>query len=234
MTGVVAIVPALDEATSIATVVEGVRAQPLIDAVVVVDNGSTDGTAAAAVAAGATVVREPRRGYGRACRAGVRAVPGAEVLVLLDGDGADDPADLPRVLAPLLAGEADLVVGSRALGRRDPGSMTRAQVAGNRMATVTIRALHGLRVTDLGPMRAIRRSDLLALGMGEMTFGWSAEMAVKAARSGLRYAEVPVAYRRRIGGESKVGGSPIGSVRAAVRIALAVARTARWRPEAVR
>ncbi len=229
---VVAVVPARDEAASIATVVRGLRAEPLVDAVVVVDNGSTDATASEARAAGARVVAEPRRGYGRACRAGVRAAADAEVIVLLDGDAADDPADLPRVLAPLLAGEADLVVGSRTLGRRDPGSMTRAQVAGNRVATVLMRRLHGVGVTDLGPMRAIRRDHLMALEMREMTYGWSTEMAAKAMRAGLRYAEVPVSYRRRAGGRSKVGGSLAGGVSAGARIALAIARTARWRPEA--
>lgn len=228
----VAVIPALDEADSIAVVVEGLRAEPLIDAVVVVDNGSTDGTAAAARAAGATVVVEPRRGYGRACWAGVREAAGADVIVLLDGDAADDPADLPRVLGPLLAGDADLVVGSRAIGSPDPGSMTRAQISGNRVAAALMRLLHGVRVTDLGPLRAIRRSDLMSLRMREMTYGWSVEMAAKATRAGLRYEEVPVTYRRRAGGVSKVGGSPLGAARAAVRITLAIARTARWRPEA--
>lgn len=231
---VVAVVPALDEAGSIATVVAAVRAQPLIDCVVVVNNGSTDGTGAIARGAGARVVHEPRRGYGRACWTGVRAAADADVVVLLDGDAADDPADLPRVLAPLLDDRADLVVGSRALGSREAGSMTRCQVSGNRVAARLMSALHGVEVTDLGPMRAIWRDDLLALEMREMTYGWSTEMAVKAARAGLRYAEVPVAYRRREAGASKVGGTVLGAAGVGVRIARALVRAGAWRPPEAR
>ena len=189
-----AIVPALDEAPSIERVVEGLKAQPLLASgeVIVVDNGSTDDTGELARRAGARVVREERRGYGQACLAGVLAAEDAEVVVLLDGDAADDPDDLPRVLAPLLEGEADLVVGSRVLGTRDRGSMTWQQVFGNKLASFMMRAIYGVRVTDVGPFRTIRREDLLALDMQEMTYGWPSEMIVKAARAGYRYQEVPV------------------------------------------
>jgi glycosyltransferase involved in cell wall biosynthesis len=220
----------LDEAPAIGGVVEGLLAQPLLDAVVVVDNGSRDGTGRIARRAGARVVAEPRRGYGRACLSGVVAARGATVVVLLDGDAADDPRDLPRVAGPVLAGEADLVVGVRGRSGRERGAMTPQQVAGNRVAAALMAAVHGVRVTDLGPFRAIRRDRLLALGMTEMGYAWSVEMAVRAARAGLRYHEVPVAYRRRVG-TSKVGGTLRGSVGAGAAIATAILRHSRARPE---
>ena len=226
---VAAVIPALDEAPSIERVVEGLRRRRLLAEVVVVDNGSTDGTGEIAARSGARVVREERRGYGYACKAGVVAAEGADMVVLLDGDAADDPEDLPKVLGPLLAGEADLVVGSRALGTRERGSMTPQQVFGNRLAALLMRHIYGVRVTDLGPFRAIRRDDLLALEMREMTYGWSVEMMVKAARAGYRYAEVPVTYHRRVG-VSKVGGTIKGSLLAGYYILSTVFRYARWSP----
>lgn len=224
-----AIIPALNEAPVIGSVVRGLLATGAVDEVIVVDNGSTDRTALEALAAGAVVVFEPNRGYGRACSAGLGAATG-DVILLQDGDGSDDPADVPRVLAPLLDGEADLVVGTRAARQRQRGSMTPQQVAGNAVAARCIRVLYGLRVSDLGPMRAIRRQTLLQLEMSEMTYGWSVEMVVKAARRGLRYREVPVAYRRRVG-VSKVGGTLGGSLHAGAAILAAIARCSRWRPE---
>lgn len=226
---VAAVIPALDEEQAIGAVVEGILRRGSVDLIVVADNGSTDATAAVARAAGALVVSEPRRGYGRACLAGIRGAEGADIVVLLDGDAADDPDDLPRVLAPVLAGDADLVVGTRAA--RERGSMTPQQIAGNRIATALMRVVHGAHITDLGPLRAVRRDHLLALEMSEMTYGWSAEMAVKARRAGLRYAEVPVGYRRRVG-VSKVGGTLRGSAGAAVSITGAILRHSRWAPAA--
>jgi glycosyltransferase involved in cell wall biosynthesis len=226
-----AVIPALNEAHSIAQVVGRLRNQEAapLDSIVVVDNGSTDGTGGIARRAGANVVREERRGYGYACRAGVLAAQEADVIVLLDGDAADDPDDLPRLLEPLLNGEADLVVGSRALGSREPGSMTLQQVLGNRLAAWLMRNIYGVRVSDMGPFRAIRRSDLLALDMQEMSYGWSVEMMVKAARAGYRYQEVPVKYHRRIG-VSKVGGTLWGSLKAGWHILSTVLRYHRWTP----
>jgi glycosyltransferase involved in cell wall biosynthesis len=226
---IAAVIPALDEAPSIGRVVDGLRTQATLALaqVIVVDNGSSDGTGDVARAAGATVVGEPRRGYGYACLAGVLAAD-ADVIVLLDGDAADDPADLPRVLAPLLDGSADLVVGSRSLGTLEPGSMTPHQVFGNWLAATIMRRLYGVVVSDLGPFRAIRRTDLLALDMQEMTYGWSVEMMVKAARAGLRYHEVPVSYRRRAGGVSKVAGTLSGSIRAGWCILSTTFRYWRW------
>jgi glycosyltransferase involved in cell wall biosynthesis len=226
---IAAVIPALDEAPSIGGVVEGLRRRGLLVEVVVVDNGSTDGTGEIARRAGARVVREERRGYGYACKAGVVAAEEADIVVLLDGDAADDPGDLPKVLGPLLSGEADLVVGSRAPGSRERGSMTPQQVFGNRLAALLMRRIYGVRVTDLGPFRAIRRKDLLALEMREMTYGWSVEMMVKAARAGYRYREVPVKYHRRIG-VSKVGGTLRGSLKAGWHILSTVLRYHRWIP----
>ena len=226
-----AVIPALNEAGSIAQVVGRLRNQQaaLLESIVVVDNGSTDGTGDIARRAGAHVVREERRGYGYACKAGVLAAREADVIVLLDGDAADDPDDLPRLLEPLLNGEADLVVGSRTLGSREPGSMTVQQVLGNRLAAWLMRNIYGVRVSDMGPFRAIRRSDLLALDMREMSYGWSVEMMVKAARAGYRYHEVPVKYHRRIG-VSKVGGTLLGSLKAGWHILSTVLSYHRWTP----
>jgi glycosyltransferase involved in cell wall biosynthesis len=224
-----AVIPALNEARSIAWVVERLRGQEALDTIVVVDNGSTDGTGDIARRAGANVVREERRGYGYACKAGVLASRDTDVIVLLDGDAADDPDDLPNLLEPLLDGETDLVVGSRALGSREPGSMTLQQVLGNRLAAWLMHNIYGVRVSDLGPFRTIRRSDLLALEMQEMTYGWSVEMMVKAARAGYRYREVPVNYHRRIG-VSKVGGTLCGSLKAGWCIISTTLRYSRWTP----
>lgn len=224
-------IPALDEADSIAGVVAGLQIQEALaqGEVVVVDNGSTDGTAEAARRAGARVVSEERRGYGRACLTGVLAAD-SEVVVLLDADGADDPEDLHRVLEPVLLDEADLVIGSRSLGEREPGSMTWQQIFGNGLAAVLMRVIYSVSVTDAGPFRAIRREKLLALSMNEMTYGWPVEMMVKAARSGYRYREVPVRYRRRGAGASKVGGTISSSLRVGYRIILTTLRYARWNP----
>jgi glycosyltransferase involved in cell wall biosynthesis len=229
---IVAVIPALDEAPSIAGVVETLRAQRTValHRIIVVDNGSSDGTGEIARRAGASVVREERRGYGYACLAGVLVAKEADVIVLLDGDAADNPEDLSNILEPLLAGEADLVVGSRTLGSREPGSMTPQQVLGNRLATFLMRNIYGVKVTDLGSFRAIGREDLLALEMQEMTYGWPVEMMVKAARAGYRYHEVPVRHRRRTGGVSKVGGTLRGSLMAGWYILSTVFRYSRWTP----
>jgi glycosyltransferase involved in cell wall biosynthesis len=228
---IAAVIPALNEATSIARVVEGLREQALLAAgeVIVVDNGSTDRTGEIARSAGARVVREERRGYGYACLAGILAARDAEVIVLLDGDAADDPDDLPRVLEPLLKGEADLVVGSRALGSRARGAMTWQQIFGNHLAAFLMRAIYGVQVSDVGPFRAIRRDDLLALEMREMTYGWPSEMIVKSARAGYRYREVPVRYHQRVG-VSKVGDTILGSLKVGWRIISTILRYSRWTP----
>ncbi len=226
---IVVVVPALDEAASIGSVVDGLLNQKSVplERVIVVDNGSRDETGAIARSHGATVVHEPRRGYGSACRAGVMAAEDADVVVLMDGDAADDPADLARIVEPLVWNEADLVVGSRALGSVESGAMTPQQLAGNQLICRLIGHIYGWTVTDLGPFRAIRRCDLLRLDMCELTYGWSTEMMVKSARAGYRYREVPVRYHRRVG-RSKVGGTVRGSLRAGRSILLTTLRYARW------
>jgi len=215
------VIPALDEEGIIGRVVAGMYAaipDSMPATVLVVDNGSTDRTAAEARDAGAVVVSQPSRGYGRACLAGVDAASWAEILVFADGDGSDDASDLPAILAPLLDGSADLVVGVRVPTRRQTGSMTVQQRAGNLVAARVIGLLYGTTVADLGPFRAIRRDRLVALGMTEMTFGWSTEMVVKSLRAGYRYLEVPVGYRRRGAGRSKVGGNLLAGLCAGIAI----------------
>ncbi len=227
---IIAVIPALNEEAVIGAVV---RALPrdLLDDVIVVDNGSTDETATIAWEAGAIVATEPERGYGAACAAGVALARrlGATVIVLLDGDASDVPTDLAAILAPVLAGEADFVMGSRARGTVERGALTPQQRFGNWLAARILRR-YGLRITDLGPFRAIRADALAALEMRERTYGWSTEMLVKAARAGLRVHEVPVSYRRRGGGRSKVGGTISGSIRAAVVILQTAYRYAGWNP----
>ncbi len=219
------IIPTLNEADSIgATVAEVPRT--LVDRILIADSGSTDGTAAAAIAAGAQVLNAGR-GFGRACLAAARAADDADILLFMDGDGADDPAFIPDLLAPLLAGEADFVIASRTRGRRAPGSMAWHQVLAGEMAGLGMRALYGVRFSDMCTFRAIRRDRLLALGMGEMTYGWNIEMQMRVARAGLRIREVPVAYRCRSGGTSKVAGNLSTSLRAGMRICATFLRVAR-------
>lgn len=219
------VIPALNEEEAIPGLVGDVMAVAVlpdlpvtVSAVYVVDNGSTDETANRARAAGAEVVDEPTRGYGRACLSGVLAAADAEIIALMDGDRSDVPAELPLLLEPLLSGEADLVIGSRTMGTHDPGSLTIQQRFGNGLAAVLLRLLYGVRVTDIGPFRVIRRQELLGMNMQEMTYGWSVEMIARAARNGLRVREVPVTYRNRDGGESKVSGNLQASVKAGYRI----------------
>ena len=169
--------------------------------------------------AGARVICEPRRGYGRACRAGVQAVsPQSEVVVFLDGDGSDAPELMARLLAPIAAGTHDLVIGSRTRGQREPGSMNLVQLLAGRAAGLILAVLYGVRFTDMCPFRAIRREALEKLGMREETYGWNLEMQIRAARAGLRILEVPVDHRRRTGGKSKVSGTVAGTIRAGTRI----------------
>jgi len=224
---IVAIIPALNEEGSIGQVVAAVP-RDLVSRVIVVDNGSTDRTAEVAGAAGATVVLQRERGYGAACHAGLMASAGADLLVFLDGDRSDVPEEAPVVLAPILEGKADLVVGSRLAGRREPGAMPPHALFGNWLASKVLGALYRVQITDLGSFRAIRRTALLELGMQERTFGWPVEMIAKAARRGYRIVEVPVSYRRRIG-RSKVAGTVKGSLLAAYYIFATAFRYARWR-----
>ncbi len=237
-----AVIPALDEEGSIGTVLDAIP-RPPVRRVVVADNGSTDRTADVARARGAEVVREPRRGYGAACLRALEALAPdpPDVVLFLDADASDDPAETPRLLAPIEAGRADLVVGSRVLGAPEPGALAPAQRLGNWLATRLLRLLYGVHYTDLGPFRAIRWAALTKLAMKDRDFGWTIEMQVKAARHGLLHEEVPVRYRRRIG-RSKISGTVTGTLRAGTKILGTIAldylsggppsRTGRRRPSA--
>ena len=224
-------IPALDEEAALPTVLADLARVALapgatLTQVIVADNGSLDRTAEAAHAGGATVVREPRRGYGAACLAALASLPAdaCDVVAFLDADGSDDVADLAAVLAPIVAGEADLVVGSRALGQAERGSLTPVQRFGNWLAAALLRGLFGARVTDLGPLRAIRRRALDSLCMRDRDYGWTVEMQARALRAGLRYREVPARYRRRRGGRSKVAGTLRGAAGAGWKILWTIAR----------
>ena len=207
------IIPALNEGGNIAALVGQTLAQP-VDWVIVVDNGSTDDTAVLAEEAGAQVVVEPRRGYGYACAAGtaVALALNAGILVYMDGDFSSLPAELPRLLAPIQADDADLVLGSRMLGQIAAGAMLPHQKFGNWLSSRLMSWLYRIRVTDLGPYRAIRATTMRQLDMREMTFGWPTEMMVKAAQGGGRILEVPVSWHMRRSGQSKVSGTLRGSV----------------------
>jgi glycosyltransferase involved in cell wall biosynthesis len=209
--GCAVVIPARDEAGAIAAVVAAAR--DLADDVVVVDNGSRDGTAAVAAAAGARVVHAAQRGYGHACFAGVAAVPQAEVVVFVDGDGSMPVEDIPRLAAPILDGAADIVCGSRT-ALREAGSMPAHQAAGNALALLLLRVLYGVRLSDLGPYRAVRGSTLRGLGLRGSRFAWPAQMLARGARRGARIVEIDVGYRQRVAGRSKVGGSLRGSLEA--------------------
>jgi glycosyltransferase involved in cell wall biosynthesis len=223
------IIPAYNEELALPLVLAELP-RALVRRVVVCDNGSTDRTAAVAAAGGAEVVRQPARGYGNACLAGIaflRGLPAGEqpdVVVFLDGDHSDYPAELPLVVAPIVDGGFDLVIGSRRRGGLEAGAMTVPQRFGNWLAPLLIRWLYRYRFTDLGPFRAIRWSRLLELDMRDRTFGWTVEMQVKAARRGLRCTEVPVHYRRRAAGKSKVSGTVKGTVLAGWKIIMTIFR----------
>ncbi|MBC8152590.1 MAG: glycosyltransferase family 2 protein, partial [Bacteroidetes bacterium] len=199
---VIVIVPAFNEENAVGNVIRDIPTA-LVQEIVVVNNNSRDQTTQVATAAGATVLQEPRQGYGFACLAGiayVRRMPSPpDIIIFLDADYSDYPDEIPRLLDPILTGGYDLVIGSRALGNRQRGSMTPQQVFGNWLATTLLRWMYGVRYTDLGPFRAIRFSTLLALDMRDQTYGWTVEMQLKAAKLGFKTTEVPVSYRQRIG-----------------------------------
>jgi glycosyltransferase involved in cell wall biosynthesis len=209
------IIPALDEEGSVAQVIAEVP-RDLVHEVIVVDNGSTDRTAEVARAAGARAVREERRGYGHACAAGVAAAGDEfDVLVFMDGDGSDNAGQIGTLIEPIERDEADLVLGSRALGPAARGALLPHQRLGNVLTTTLVRLLYGQQITDLPPFKAIRRPVLVELGMREMTYGWTVEMIVKCAQRGHHIVEVPVTARPRIAGQSKVSGTIKGTVLAA-------------------
>jgi glycosyltransferase involved in cell wall biosynthesis len=224
MSYVSVIIAALNEEAAIAKVIESVP-KDLANEIVVVDNGSKDRTAEVASAAGARVVKEPVPGYGRAFRAGLRSIsPECEIVVFLDGDGSDCPEMMDRLVKPIIEGAADFVIGSRTRGSREPGSMNFHQVIAGYMIGFFLHMLYGVHSTDMGPFRAIRRDTLDRLNLREETYGWPLEMQMRAARARVRTMEVPVDYRRRAGGHSKIAGTVRGSVLAASRILITLAR----------
>jgi glycosyltransferase involved in cell wall biosynthesis len=218
------VIPALNEAENIAAVVREIP-WTLIRECIVVDNGSTDATAAEASAAGARVVAAPQRGYGRACAAGAAAAMG-DILVFMDGDGSDVPAEMWQLLEPIVAGDCDFVIGSRMRGNREPGSILISQIFAGWLAGLLLGLLYGISYTDMGPFRAITREAFSHLHMREETYGWNLEMQMRAAQAGLRIREIPASYRKRAGGASKVAGSLSGSIRAAIRITQTLLRVA--------
>jgi glycosyltransferase involved in cell wall biosynthesis len=224
---VTVIIPALNEEEPIAGVVQAVGAQDIAHEIIVVDNGSNDETARRARDAGARVVAEPQRGYGRACMVGVRALPAqCVVVVFLDGDGSDCPEFLSQLVDPVLAGTHDFVIGSRTRGKREPRSMNFQQIFSGWIAGLITQLLYGVRYTDMCPFRAIRRDTLDRLSMKEKTYGWNLEMQMRAARAGLRILEVPVNHRCRTGGQSKVSGTVRGTFVAGARIIATLLRIA--------
>ncbi len=222
------IIPALNEERSLPLVLQDL---PRVGRVIVVDNGSSDGTASIAAACGATVVCETERGYGAACLKGIatlkescgRSGSPPEVIVFLDADYSDHPEFLPALVSPIQNGDCDFVLGSRLLGNREPGAMPPQSVYGNRLACFLMRVLFGVRYTDLGPFRAIDYRKLQQLGMDDQNFGWTIEMQIKAAQHDLRFLEVPVPYRKRVG-HSKISGTLTGTMKAGYKILWTIAK----------
>jgi glycosyltransferase involved in cell wall biosynthesis len=217
---IIVIIPALNEEKSISKVIEEIPLQAVTE-IIVVDNASTDSTARVAKASGATVLYESTPGYGNACLKGIdycrNRKPAPNIIVFLDGDYSDYPEQVTDLIQPILRNEADLVIGSRALGNREKGSMTPQQVFGNWLATTLLKFFYNVRFTDLGPFRAINFQSLLALDMKDRTYGWTVEMQLKAAKKKLRCVEVPVRYRKRIG-VSKISGTVKGTIMAGYKI----------------
>ncbi|WP_088346737.1 MULTISPECIES: glycosyltransferase family 2 protein [Rhodomicrobium] len=224
-TGVAVVIPVWNEEASIGGVIDRIP-RAAVDEIIIGDGGSRDRTVEIAEAKGARVIHAGR-GYGRACFEGANAAaPASDIIVIMDGDGSDFPEELPKLVAPIRAGERDFVIASRVRGARQPGAMGWHQIAGGRMIGGAIGALYGVHYTDMCAFRAIRRDALAALDMREMTYGWNLEMQMKAARSGLRILEIPVPYGVRTGGRSKVAGSLRGTLRAGRQILATFARVA--------
>jgi len=226
-TGIVsAVIPCLDEEDAIGAVVSAVLALGVAE-VIVVDGASTDRTVERADAAGARVIVEPRPGYGRALQAGIAAVrKDADIVVFLDGDGSDPAEFIPALIAPIAAGDAVFVLGSRTRGKRDAGSLSAQQLAAGLVGGLLLRMIYGARFSDLSPFRAIRSDALRRLGMRDTTYGWNLEMLMRVAAAGLPAREIPVGQRRRIGGVSKVSGNFAAGIRAAVVLAVTSVRLA--------
>lgn len=214
------IIPAFNEENGIGEVIREIP-QELVSEIIVINNASTDNTELIAKEAGATVLREPVPGYGRACLKGIEYLkqmqPAPDVVVFLDADHSDYPEEIYQVLRPIIEEKADLVIGSRALGEKEDGSMTPQQIFGNWLATRLLKLFYGVKFTDLGPFRAIRFNKLIELEMQDKTYGWTVEMQLKAVKKGFHCVEVPVHYRKRIG-FSKISGTVKGTIMAGHKI----------------
>ena len=219
------VIPTLNEEDPIGQVIRAIP-RDTVDEIIVVDSNSKDRTVERAREAGARVIIEHQRGYGRACAVGARAARDCSVIVFLDGDGSDRPELAPLLLAPILSGTHDFVIATRTRGERESGSMSALQIVAGYGAGALMRLLYGVAYTDMCAFRAIRREALEQLGMREMTYGWNLEMQMRAAQAGLRILEVPVAHRRRLAGASKVSGTVMGTLKAATRIGLTFVRVA--------
>lgn len=223
------LIPAWNEENALPLVLAALPKE-LVRQVIVCDNGSTDRTAEVAKKAGAIVVSQPERGYGNACLAGMRYIENLppseqpEIVVFIDGDYSDFPEELPAIIAPIVEDKKDMVIGSRRLGGMEAGAMTFPQRFGNWLAPALIQIFYGYRFSDLGPFRAIRWDQLKSLGMRDRNFGWTVEMQVRAAKMKLRCAEVPVRYRKRAAGHSKVSGTIKGTVLAGWKIITTIFR----------
>lgn len=221
-----AVIPCLDEETAIGPVVAAVLAQG-VDEVLVVDGGSRDDTASRAAKAGARVVVEPQRGYGRAIQAGIASVRAdTTIVVFLDGDGSDPVEFVSALIAPIAAGEVEFVLGSRVRGKREPGSLSVQQIAAAWMGSLLLRLIYSARFSDMSPFRAIRRDAFDRLGMRDLSYGWNLEMLMRVAALQLRAREIPVGQRRRVGGRSKVSGNLAAGVAAGWVMALTFLRLA--------
>src|SRR5258707_2839997 len=207
VSGIVVVIPTLDEEESIADVVRSLP-RAIVSRVIVADGGSRDATAQRASAAGADVI-DAGRGLGRGCLVGARAAEDADIVVFMDGDGADNPDSIARLVEPIRSGSYDFVIGSRARGRRETGSIAWHQLAAGRLAGWGMRLLYGVRYTDMCALRAIRRDALLQLGMRELSYGWNIEMQMRAARAGLRILGNSVDYRPRRGGDFQIAGQAL-------------------------
>jgi len=214
------IIPAFNEAKSITQVIAEIPDE-LVHEIIVVNNASTDKTEHNARKAGATVLKEEKKGYGYACLKGIdylkKTNPDTDIVVFLDADYSDSPAEMDKLVQPIISNDFDLVIGSRALGDRETGAMTPQQIFGNWLATRLLRLFYNAYFTDLGPFRAIKFQQLLAINMQDTTFGWTVEMQVKAAKHNLSFTEVPVSYKKRIG-VSKISGTISGTVKAGYKI----------------
>ena len=226
MPDIAVIIPAYNEEKAIGKVIKEIP-KDIVNEIIVINNNSNDDTKKVAISEGATVLDEPKRGYGQACLKGIEYLkdksPQTDIVVFMDGDHSDYPSELSKLVKPIIENDMDMVIGSRTLGKAEKGALTPQQIFGNKLATTLIRLIYGIRYTDLGPFRAIKFNPLLKLKMQDKNYGWTTEMQIKAAKQKLNVSEVPVNYRSRIG-TSKISGTIKGSLLAGYKIILTIFR----------